>query len=186
MELCRCCLPRRKKTRANDEGADKKISGSATKETHDKAAIEQQSEYTNFWFLAYQKCCDGGQATKLMEEIRRHLGIGGGGNDEKWDNPTELEFRQMSESIKARLAQRITELDESKWKIPLRNGEVEVRELILKFAGVVALAKDFVGPALSSNPSAALAWSLVCAGLRSGMIFMRTVRRISDISELST
>jgi hypothetical protein len=60
----------------------------------------------------------------------------------------------------------VKELEDHRWKVPLIKGEVEVVEVVEKFVDVIALAQNFVGTALQSNPSGALAWSAVCFGIQ--------------------
>jgi len=65
-----------------------------------------------------------------------------------------------------KLKTEVGKLEAHNWKVSVRGEEVRIEDVVEKFVGVVACAKDFVGQAVSTNPHAALAWSAVCFGLQ--------------------
>jgi hypothetical protein len=87
----------------------------------------------------------------------------------------EPQFEDICNLTTSKLKGDIDALEKRAWKIPIRNGEVKVKDLIEKSVHVLAGAKDFIGVAVSTNPQAALAWSAVCFGLqvtRTPLIFL--------------
>ena len=104
-----------------------------------------------------------------MDGMKRILGIDPriilGGPPEK-ALLSESEFVSFNKSIESRLRDKVKELKDHKWKVPLIKREMEVVEVVEKFVGVITLAQNFVGTALASNPSGALAWSAVCFGIQ--------------------
>jgi hypothetical protein len=123
----------------------------------------------NFWFQAYLKCYEKEETKELMDGMKRILGIDPriilGGPPEK-ALLSESEFVSFNKSIESRLRDKVKELKDHKWKVPLIKREMEVVEVVEKFVGVITLAQNFVGTALASNPSGALAWSAVCFGIQ--------------------
>jgi hypothetical protein len=123
----------------------------------------------NFWFQAYLKCYGKEETKELMDEMKRILGldprIALGGPPEK-ALLSESEFVGFNKSMESRLRDKVKELEDHKWKVPLIKSEMEVVEVVEKFVDVIALAQNFVGTALASNPSGALAWSANCFGIQ--------------------
>jgi hypothetical protein len=123
----------------------------------------------NFWFQAYLKCYEKEETKELMDGMKRILGIdpriAPGGPPEK-ALPSESEFVDFNKSMESRLRDKVKELEDHRWKVPLIKREMEVVEVVEKFIDVIALAQNFVGTALASNPSGALAWSAVCFGIQ--------------------
>jgi N-terminal domain of NWD NACHT-NTPase len=78
----------------------------------------------------------------------------------------ELQFENFNTLMRSRLMGAVEALEKHKWKISVRNWEVEVEDMVKIFVDIVAGAKGFVGAAVSANPQAALAWSAVCFGLQ--------------------
>jgi hypothetical protein len=68
--------------------------------------------------------------------------------------------------MKSELAKKVEDLKGHKWTIPVRNGEMDIKDVVENFVDIVARAKNFVGARLSVSPHAALAWSVVCFGLQ--------------------
>lgn len=104
-----------------------------------------------------------------MEDVNTILGVKiRNGTDPALNEaePTESEFLELNESMKSRLVQKVQHLEDSKFKIPLRSGEIEVAEVVQKFVGFITLAKDFVGSSLASTPQGAIAWSVACFGIQ--------------------
>jgi hypothetical protein len=112
----------------------------------------------NFWFQAYLKCYEKEETKELMDGMKRILGIdpciAPGGPPEK-ALLSESEFVGFNKSMESRLRDNVKELEDHKWKVPLNKGEMEVVEVVEKFVDVIALAQNFVGTALASNPSGA-------------------------------
>jgi hypothetical protein len=66
---------------------------------------------------------------------------------------------------------KLSELDESRLKIQIRDSEIIVKEKVDQVLKVVIAAKDFVSAALTPQPVAALAWAGVCILLPVGLKF---------------
>jgi hypothetical protein len=104
-----------------------------------------------------------------MDEMKRILGVAlnttPGGQSGKAVQ-SESEFVDFNKSMESGLRGKVKELEDHKWKIPFMKGEMEVMDVVEKFIDVTALAQNFVGAALASSPSGALAWSAVCFGIQ--------------------
>jgi hypothetical protein len=80
-------------------------------------------------------------------------------------NP-ESQFETLNNSMRSELAKKVEDFKGRKWTIPVRNGEMDIGDVVENFVDIAAGAKNFVGARLSANPHAALAWSVVCFGLQ--------------------
>jgi hypothetical protein len=78
----------------------------------------------------------------------------------------ESQFENFNTAMVTKLKTEVGKLEAHNWKVSVRGEEVRIEDVVEKFVGVVACAKDFVGQAVSTNPHAALAWSAVCFGLQ--------------------
>jgi len=104
-----------------------------------------------------------------MDEMKRILGVAPSVTPSAQLGraiPSESEFIGFNKSMESGLRGKVEELKNHKWKVPLIKGEMEVVEVVEKFVDVIALAQNFVGAALASNPSGALAWTAVCFGIQ--------------------
>jgi hypothetical protein len=82
----------------------------------------------------------------------------------------ESQFEVLNSLMRSELDNRVKDFDKHNWTIPVRRGEIDITEIVEKCVDIIALAKDFVGTALSTNPQAALAWAAVCFGLQVGLL----------------
>ena len=78
----------------------------------------------------------------------------------------ESQFETLNNSMKSELAKKVEDLKGHKWTVPVRNGEMDIKDVVENFVDIVARAKNFIGARLSANPHAVVAWSVVCFGLQ--------------------
>jgi hypothetical protein len=125
----------------------------------------------NLWYQAYALCFTeqhrrDGKTLDELEEVLILKDTPTGVADQAQCKSREDRFRMLNTALESSLPGRIQEIEDHRWPIPLTNGQMDFGDVVEKFVDVVAMAKDFVGGALSANPTASLAWSGVCFGIQ--------------------
>ncbi|UKZ71720.1 uncharacterized protein TrAtP1_012668 [Trichoderma atroviride] len=78
------------------------------------------------------------------------------------------------------LKNKVQETQANIWKLTFRSSEIQLTEAIPKVLGVLKLVNDFVTAAVSSNPSASLAWAGVGVLLP---LFLNPIEQASDLAD---
>ena len=66
------------------------------------------------------------------------------------------------EQMEALVKQKLQEDEDGKWRIPLGNDRIAIRDLARYVVSIVDWGKDFVGTTLESSPYGSIAWTGVC------------------------
>jgi hypothetical protein len=118
------------------------------------------------------QCYEKEETRRLIEELRGILTSPKLSNtkdsstiQENSSERLESQFEVLNSLMRSELDNRVKDFDKHNWTIPVRRGEIDITKIVEKCVDIIALAKDFVGMALSTNPQVALAWAAVCFGL---------------------
>lgn len=95
---------------------------------------------------------------KYEEEISRHVSTMVAATVEISGMGKVRRREQMEVLVK----QKLKEDEDGKWRIPLGNDRVAIRDLAGYVVSIVDWGKDFVGTALESSPYGSIAWTGVC------------------------
>lgn len=69
---------------------------------------------------------------------------------------------RRQEQMEALIKQKIKEDEDGKWRIPLGDDRIAIRDLAGNVVSIVDWGKEFVGDALESSPYGSIAWAGVC------------------------
>lgn len=105
------------------------------------------------WDAAYEKL--RAEDAKLIEEYETSLQQCLPA-DFKCDPSLKMSRREWMDAL---LKHKMQETQANIWKLTFGRSEVQVTDVIKKVLGVLKLTNDFVTAAVSSNPSASLAWA---------------------------
>lgn len=122
----------------------------------------KNSEPKDLWDRAYEFLREDGSTRPLLERYENIIVTELRGDEGSHTNSAVAEGFARQEQLATLVAQRLTIVEDSRWKIHMRSGDVEVRAQFDRIIKAVLLAKDFVSSAVSSEPHAALAWAGVC------------------------
>ncbi|KAK1242542.1 hypothetical protein MKX08_005354 [Trichoderma sp. CBMAI-0020] len=134
----------------------------------------QDTPIRELWNVAYEKLRE--EDARLVEKYEISL---------QQCLPADLESvpslkTSKREWMDAILRHKMQETQANVWKLTFRSSEVQLTEVIQKFLGVLKLANDFVTAAVSSNPSASLAWAGVGVLLP---LFLNPIEQASGLAD---
>ena len=78
------------------------------------------------------------------------------------DSATGSTPNQDSESMSKLIEAKLQEVEQRQWKVQIGGTSVKVREVVSKLVRAVIFAKEFITPAINTDPHAGLAWAGVC------------------------
>ncbi|KAL7935792.1 ankyrin repeat-containing domain protein [Trichoderma chlorosporum] len=118
--------------------------------------VKQQpddADIRELWNAAYEKLRM--EDSNLIEEYEKNLPVA---MVASLDLPLALNA-SIRERMQAVLEYKMKEVNSNVWKLKFRSSEVEVRDLLKPYLGVVSLANEYITGAVSVNPYASLAWA---------------------------
>lgn len=77
---------------------------------------------------------------------------------------------QRREQMGVLVKQKLQQDEEGKWRIPLGDDRIAIRDLTAHVVSVVDWGKEFVSAALESSPYGSIAWAGVCLLLPVSML----------------
>ena len=116
----------------------------------------------DLWDRAYESLMEDKVSRKLMDAYEKIL------LSELKDDPSVpaaadgKEISTRGRNMLALVRKKVKAVDDARWKFQLGERSVELKTQVDRIVKAILFAKDFISPAVSAEPHAALAWAGVC------------------------
>ncbi|PHH83481.1 hypothetical protein CDD82_440 [Ophiocordyceps australis] len=117
------------------------------------APIDSDTPINELWHLAYEKLRV--ESEKLVKDYESNLGAVLSADLESTLNSRE----KMRDWMDAIVQSKMEEVNRDTWKLKFKSSEVQVRDLVKPVLGIVNRANGYITKAISTNPTASMAWA---------------------------